>query len=199
MSASGVKVGLFSSSEDQQADRISCGDERRIAVVWILQRECPSRALHMLSDRLTVTSLPRLASASTFFTPTLLPTSQILVSAGRRRMATSPCQRPLCTLPQCPWTTTESNVSAGMDTDVAIVDTVLADLTTDGAPPAADGPTAAYGSRQLFQAVLIARISGKAVIAAVLCLHLTPNIMLLRHTWHVWESQDLVENLQREN
>lgn len=27
------------------------------------------------------------------------------------------------------------------------------------------------------------------------CLHLTPNIMLLQHTWHVWESQDLVENL----
>lgn len=28
------------------------------------------------------------------------------------------------------------------------------------------------------------------------CLHLTPNIMLLRHTWHVCESQDLVENLK---
>lgn len=31
------------------------------------------------------------------------------------------------------------------------------------------------------------------------CLHLTPNIMLLQHTWHVWESQDLVENLQWKN
>lgn len=29
------------------------------------------------------------------------------------------------------------------------------------------------------------------------CLHLTPNIMLLWHTWHIWDSQDLVENLQR--
>lgn len=27
------------------------------------------------------------------------------------------------------------------------------------------------------------------------CLHLTPNIMLLQHTWHVWDSHDLVENL----
>lgn len=28
------------------------------------------------------------------------------------------------------------------------------------------------------------------------CLHLTPNIMLLRHTWHVCDSHDLVENLE---
>lgn len=27
------------------------------------------------------------------------------------------------------------------------------------------------------------------------CLHLTPNIMLLRQTWHVCDSHDLVENL----
>lgn len=27
------------------------------------------------------------------------------------------------------------------------------------------------------------------------CLHLTPNMTLLRHTWHVCESHDLVENL----
>lgn len=28
------------------------------------------------------------------------------------------------------------------------------------------------------------------------CLHFTPNIMFFWHTWHVWDSQDLVENLK---
>ena len=45
--------------------------------------------LHRVS-RPTVTSLPRLASASTFFMPSLLPTSQILASTGWLVIGQSP-------------------------------------------------------------------------------------------------------------
>lgn len=43
----------------------------------------------------------------------------------------------------------------------------------------------------------ITQSGGCITVSYLQCLHLTPNIMLLRHTWHVWESQDLVENLQK--
>lgn len=42
------------------------------------------------------------------------------------------------------------------------------------------------------------RVEVTFTLSYLQCLHLTPNIMLLRHTWHIWESQDLVENLQKE-
>ena len=43
-----------------------------------------------LCHRLTVTSLPRLASANTFLIPSLLPTSQILASTGWLVIGQSP-------------------------------------------------------------------------------------------------------------
>lgn len=37
-----------------------------------------------------------------------------------RRIATSPCQRPLCTFPQRPWTVTKSNVSSMLEPNIDI-------------------------------------------------------------------------------
>lgn len=54
------------------------------------------------------------------------------------------------------------------DVPLLQVDAGLAGLTTDGAPPAANGPTTAYGRRQVLQPVLITRLSGRAIFSAAL-------------------------------
>lgn len=48
------------------------------------------------------------------------------------------------------------------------------------------------------RSTMIVTVRGEVIFAVsyLQCLHFTPNIMLLWHTWHVWESHDLVENLQ---
>lgn len=109
MSASWVKVGLSLRSYDQQAERISWDDRQlwvsddrpnRLENILIslhhlgtvdylsLVHKRQKHVLFWMTDtlmlvfQLTVTSLPRLISAKTFFMPSPLPTCQMVASTG---------------------------------------------------------------------------------------------------------------------
>lgn len=48
-------------------------------------------------------------------------------------------------------------------------------------------------SQKRFESVSVEYLA--AEVTYLQCLHFTPKIMFFWHTWHVWESQDFVENL----